>query len=422
MSVADKETESQEPTGPLTPRRLVLAAILIAATLAGLYFLLPELAGLNQTWGQLKHGNSLWLALGAVFELCSLAAYAALFRTVFGRGMARIDWRASIQIPLAGIAAIRLVAAAGAGGVAVTAWALRRAGMESREIAGRMVASYVLQYGVYLAALVIFGLGLWSGVLSGGGSFALTLVPALLSAGLMALVLSMGFVPGDFERRLGRLARRKGRVGRLATRLATVPATLGAGVRTALRLLGERRLGLLGAVGYWGFDIAVLACSLVAFGRAVAVPVVVMSYFIGTLGSLLPLPGGIGGIEGGMIGALAAFGVPGDHAVVGVLAYRAISFWLPTAPGIAGYVALRHRVRLWQAADAEHAASWRGPRPMMGRGPRRGLLGYLGRLAGFLVRFASANPPPVRINPTRITSRTFSPVNGSVVFAASAVT
>jgi uncharacterized protein (TIRG00374 family) len=342
-----------EPTSVLTPRRIALGLVLLAAALGGLYLLLPALAGLHQTWGQLQHGDPLWLALGAVLELCSLGGYIALFGTVFGRGMARIDWRTSIEIPLAGIAAIRLLAAAGAGGVAVTAWALRRAGMAPRIIACRMVASYVVQYGIYLGTLIVVGLALSVGVLSGGGSVALTLVPALLSIVLVALVLSMGLVPADFERRLESLARRSGRIGRLGARLAPAPATLGSGVRTALELVRGRNPGLLGAVAYWGFDIAVLGVSLRAFGSAVAVPVVVMSYFLGTLGSLLPLPGGIGGVEGGMIGALAAFGVPADRAVVGVLAYRAISFWLPTLPGIAGYVALRAKVRSWRTADAQ---------------------------------------------------------------------
>jgi len=130
-----------------------------------------------------------------------------------------------------------------------------------------------------------------------------------------------------------------------------VPATLGDGVRTALALVRARRLGLLGAVAYWGFDIAVLGLSFRAFGTSVAVAVLVMGYFLGTLGSLLPLPGGIGGVEGGMIGAFAAFGVPGSRALVAVLAYRAISFWLPTLPGIAGYLLLRSTVRVWETND-----------------------------------------------------------------------
>jgi uncharacterized membrane protein YbhN (UPF0104 family) len=199
--------------------------------------------------------------------------------------------------------------------------------------------------------MVVCGLGLWLGVFAGQGPAALTVLPAVFSAAALGLGAAMGLVPGDFERRLGHLARRSGRVGRLSARLGTLPATLGSGVRTAIGLIRERHLGLLGAVAYWGFDIAVLGVSLRAFGSVVSVAVLVMGYFLGTLGSLLPLPGGIGGVEGGMIGAFAAFGVPAGRAVVGVLAYRAISFWLPTLPGIGGYVALRSTVRRWRSED-----------------------------------------------------------------------
>jgi uncharacterized protein (TIRG00374 family) len=350
---ADEQTSTQgdEPTSALTPRRLLLGLAFIAVMLVGLYFLVPKLAGLNHTWGEVSHGDALWLALGAVLELFSIAGYIVLFRTVFGRDAPRIDWRASIEIPLAGIAAIRLLAAAGAGGVAVTVWALRAAGMSARTIACRMVASYAIQYSIYLGALVVCGLGLWTGLFSGGGSFAITVLPALFSAAAIALVASMALVPGDFERRLDSMARRSGWPGRLAARLATVPALLGMGIRTAMSLVRERRLGLLGGVAYWGFDIAVLGLCLKAFGTTVPVAVLVMGYFLGTLGSLLPLPGGIGGVEGGMIGAFVAFGVPGDRALVGVLAYRAISFWLPTLPGIAGYFALRTTVRGWRTEN-----------------------------------------------------------------------
>lgn len=339
------------PTGRLTRRNIVVAVLFIVAALVGLYFVVPKLAGLNQTWGRLKHGNPWWLAIAAGLEMFSVGSYAVLFRTVFARGYPRLNWRASIQIPLAGIAGIRLLAAAGAGGVAVTVWALRRVGMTPRVIACRMAANYAVQYSLYLLALVVCGLGLWLGVLGGPGPVAITLVPAVFGAVALGLGAAMGLVPGDFERRLEHLASHSGRVGRLAARFATLPATLGSGVRTALSLIGERRLGLLGAVGYWGFDIAVLGVSFRAFGTVVPVPVLIMGYFVGTLGSLLPLPGGIGGIEGGMIGAFAAFGIPANHALVAVLSYSAIAFWLPALPGIAGYLALRSTVRGWRDAD-----------------------------------------------------------------------
>lgn len=347
------DTPALGPTGPVTRRNMVFAVLFILAAIVGLYFLVPKFAGLNQTWGRLRRGNAFWLAVAGGLEFLSVASYAVLFRTVFARGFPRLTWRASVEIPLAGIAAIRLFAAAGAGGVAVTVWAMRRAGMAPRLIGCRMAATYSIQYSLYLLALVVGGLGLYTGVFAGEGPMALTLLPAIFSAVALGLGAAMGLVPGDFERRLERLSRRTGRIGRLATRFATLPATLGSGVRTALGLIRERRLGLLGAVGYWGFDIAVLGVSFKAFGATVPVAVLVMGYFLGTLGSLLPLPGGIGGVEGGMIGAFVAFGVPADRAVIAVLAYRAISFWLPTLPGVAGYVTLRSTVRGWRTADTE---------------------------------------------------------------------
>jgi uncharacterized membrane protein YbhN (UPF0104 family) len=336
----------------ITRKRLVIASILIAIALVGLYFLIPKLAGLKQTWGQFRRGDPLSLAVAAVLEMLSIGGYAALFGAVFGRGVSRIGWRASLEIPLAGIAAIRLVAAAGAGGVAVTAWALRRAGLSPEAIACRIVASLVVQYSVYLAALIVCGLGLWAGVFAGGGSVALTLVPAGLAAGLGAGILSLALMPRDIEQRLDRFAGRTGRLGRLAQRLGKAPQTLGSGVRTAGDLVRQRRPGLLGAVAYWGFDIAVLGICFHAFGENVPVAILVMGYFLGTLGSLLPLPAGIGGVEGGMIGAFVAFGVHASTAIIAVLAYRAISFWLPTLPGIVGYIALRSTVRRWQEDDA----------------------------------------------------------------------
>ncbi len=347
----DRATEPLPPVdlhAPLGRRRVLVGAALIVVSLVGLYLLVPKLAGLHQTWGRLDHGDPLWLGAAAGLELVSIIGYAVLFRTVFGRGVPRLDWRVSVQIPLAGIAAIRLLAAAGAGGVAVTVWALGRAGMDSRVIACRMVANLVLQYAVYLGALVIFGLGLGLRLLPGGGPFALTVVPALLSLALGALVLCAMLVPADLERRLRQIDSGPRRWRRLVERLASAPTALGTGARTAVDLVRERRPGLLGAIAYWGFDIGALGCSFRAFGGHPAFAVLVLGYFLGALGGLLPLPGGIGGVEGATIGVFAAFGIPGGQALIAVLAYRAISFWLPTLPGIAGYLALRRTVRAWE--------------------------------------------------------------------------
>jgi uncharacterized protein (TIRG00374 family) len=107
---------------------------------------------------------------------------------------------------------------------------------------------------------------------------------------------------------------------------------------------------LLGALGWWAFDIAVLWACFHAFGEPPPVAVVVMAYYTGMLANVLPLPGGVGGVEGGMIAALIGFGVPAGLAVVAVLTYRAFAFWLPTIPGLLAYLRLRHSVRDWAGA------------------------------------------------------------------------
>ncbi len=138
-----------------------------------------------------------------------------------------------------------------------------------------MVCYELILYGVYMAAVAIAGLGLWTGLFSGEAPFALTLLPAIFATAVIVIVVSMLFVDEP----------------------ASPP------------------------------------CA-----------VLVMGYYLGTLGSALPLPGGVGGVEGGMIAAFIAFGASSHVAVPAVLGYRTISYWLPTIPGAIAYLRLRHRL------------------------------------------------------------------------------
>jgi putative heme transporter len=331
----------------LTRRSLVASIIFIVSVVAFLYLVLPKLLGLRDTWNRLQHGNVWWLALAAVLEGFSFLGYVVLFRGIFIRGETRIGWRASYQITMAGLAATRLFASAGAGGIALTAWALRRSGMEPRVVACRMVAFMAVLYAVFMGSLVVFGLGLYFGVFTGQASFALTIVPAIFGAGVIGLFLVVSLVPGDFDRLVARWTH-GGRVGRLLQRVAALPAAAASGVRTAIHLLREGDLSLLGGIAWWGFDISVLWACFHAFGGAPPPAVIVMSYFLGQLGNVLPLPGGIGGVDGAMIGAFSAFGISPPLAVVSVLAYRAFAFWLPTLPGAVAYFQLRRTVHHWR--------------------------------------------------------------------------
>jgi uncharacterized membrane protein YbhN (UPF0104 family) len=341
--------DEQMPRVPVTRRSAVAFGVFVLSAVAFLYFVLPKLAGFSSTAHRIESGDTWWIAIGVLLEVCSFAGYIVLFRAVFVRDPSPIGWSESYQITMAGLAATRLFAAAGAGGIALTAWALRRSGMEARLVACRMVAFMVLLYVVYAGAVLLDGIGMGTGVLPGEGSFALTIVPAVVAALLFALAGAMALLPGDIERRLARWAAGSGRLERWLASAVTVPALAASGVRTAIELVRERDPGLLGAPAWWGFDICVLWACFHAFGSAPPFTVILMAYFLGMVGNLLPLPGGLGGVEGGMIGAFAAFGVNLDQAVLAVLAYRAISFWLPTLPGAIAYFQLRRTVARWRS-------------------------------------------------------------------------
>jgi uncharacterized membrane protein YbhN (UPF0104 family) len=345
-------TNEEMPRVRFTRRQLLVSILFVASAIAFLYFVLPRLVGLRVTWNRIRQGNVWWLGLAAGLEVCSFASYVALFRAVFVRGQSRIGWRESYQITLAGLAATRLFAAGGAGGIALTAWAVRRSGMAARVVACRMIAFLALLYGVYMGTLVIGGLGLYLGLFEGPAPFAITVVPAIFGAVVIAVFLAVSLLPGDAERLVGRWREVHGWFGRLARGAATAPAAVGTGVRTAIDLVRSKDPHVLGAIGWWGFDIAVLWACFHAFGEAPPQAVILMAYFVGMLANTLPLPGGIGGVDGGMIGAFTAFGVPVDISIVSVLAYRALAFWLPTLPGAVAYLQLRRTVHRWQRAEA----------------------------------------------------------------------
>ena len=343
--------------------------------------MLPKLAGVGTALHHLERGDKWWIAVGVVLELCSFAGYIVLFRAVFVRGPSLIGWRESYQITMAGLAATRLFAAGGAGGVALTAWALRRSGMEPRLVASRMVAFLVLLYSIYMGSLLIDGIGLATGLFPGGGSFAITIVPAIVAALLLAATGAVALLPGRRRAAPVAVGVGLGRARPLGRRGVTVPALAASGVRTAIELIRAREVGLLGAVAWWGFDISVLWAMFHAFGTPPPFTVIWMAYFVGMLGNLLPLPGGLGGVEGGMIGAFVAFGVDFNLAVLAVLSYRAISFWLPTPLGRGGLpAAAPHGRPLARGAGASRSAARRAT--TQGGARLRGLQGsYAARLA-----------------------------------------
>ncbi len=309
------------------------------------YYVVPRIVGLGPTLRLLRRGNIWWLALGVVLEAGSFLGEIILFRGVFARRGNRLGWRASYRITMAGSVATKFFAAAGAGGIAVTVWALHGFGLPPEEVADGMVCYEILTYGVFMVALAICGFGLWLGVFSGGAPVGVTLVPAIFAVAVIVVALAMLVMDGPVERLLRRRAERSsGRAAQWWRRVAVLPRSVHAGLVAAIAMVKRRDHSLLGALANWGFEIGVLWVSFRAFGHSPPAAVLVMGYYIGQLGNVLPLPGGIGGVEGSMIGAFLAFGVSAHLAVLAVLAYRTISYWLPAIPGAIAYWRLRRQL------------------------------------------------------------------------------
>jgi uncharacterized membrane protein YbhN (UPF0104 family) len=227
-----------------------------------------------------------------------------------------------------------LVPASGAGGLALGAWALRKGGMAVEDIARRTVAFFVLKSATNFVAVAIVGTLMFAGV-GPHRSPLLTLLPAVLA---LTLIAAVPLIPALAARRPDATGEERG----WHRWLAAAADALGDGVREAGRVLRRRDWRVIaGSIGYWAFDNAVVWACYRAFGESPAITLVLMGYLIGQLGGLLPIPGGIGGIDGGLIGTFIVFGLPPAATAAAVLAYRVILFWLPLLLGGIAFAALR---------------------------------------------------------------------------------
>jgi uncharacterized protein (TIRG00374 family) len=346
-------------------RKIVSGILLVLLLVVAIYVLFPKIVGADEAVSNLDEGKWYWIVVAIGFNVLAFGAYVALFRGILGGTRddevhRRLDLRASYQITMAGLAATRIFSAAGAGGIVLTYWALRKAGMPRRRAACRMVAFLVLTYFVYLAALVIFGVLLRTGVLPGRAPLAGTVVPAAVSAGLIILFCLIALIPLDFERRIQHYAGGYRRV-RYLQRVAKGPVTLATGTRTAIAYVRHPQRGVLavgGAVGFWAANIGVLWASFEAFGGHVPFAVLVQGFFLGMAANLIPSPaGGVGAVDAGMIGAFSIFGIDDSVVFPAVLTYRVIAFWLPIPPGIVAFVQLRKTVAEWDRERADAARS-----------------------------------------------------------------
>ena len=346
-------------------RKLFGGMALFILIIVAIYVVFPRLVGLDDALRKLDEATWYWIVLAIGFNVAAFGAYVALFRGVLGGTRdddvhRRLDLRASYLITMAGLAATRIFSAAGAGGIVLTYWALRKAGMPRRRSACRMVSFLVLTYGAYTVALVSFGILLRTHVLPGDAPFGGTVVPAILAAIAIGVFLLIALIPDDVERRIQQFAGGYRRT-RYLTRVAKGPATVASGVRTAIDYVRNPNRGALavgGAVGFWAANICVLWACFEAFGGDVPFAVLVQGFFVGMAANLIPSPaGGVGSVDAGMIAAFVLFGIDEATVFPAVLAYRVIAFWLPIPPGIVAFFQLRTTVARWERERREGVAA-----------------------------------------------------------------
>ena len=342
---------STEEISFFSRRHIVQTLVIVLLLVVGIYLIFPSVVGLDDAMGELDDAKPGWIAVAVGFGFAMFGTYITLFRGVVGGDELPLTWKEAYQINMAALAASRIFSAGGAGGIALTYWALRKAGMDAGRSTQRMVVFLALQYIFYPTAIIVCGILLRTGVLSGKSSVGVTIIPAAIAGVVLLIGLLVALIPRDLEQRTAGWAQGHRKTA-LARRLARGPQTVADGLRAALDLIRHPThgaLALLGAAGFWATQIAILWATFRAFGVSVPLGVLIMGFFLGMIANLIPfVPGGVGAVDAGLIGAFVLFGLPEATCFAAVLVYRLVAFWMPLPPGIVAFFQLRGTVHDWE--------------------------------------------------------------------------
>lgn len=304
------------------------------------YFLVKLVPSFKHALSSLQHVGWPWVLGAIALEVISEYGFVASWRQIVdpdnvlgsdGRRARTGAHAAWAQLGGGMIVPGGSIASAGVGG-----WILHRFGMAPKTIAERQFTLNFLDLAVYALALIVFGVGLATGIFPGERNLLLSLVPAVIvAAGIAAVLL------------LARGAPRYGkRVEPHHRKIAGAITSLANAVAATNRIVfhGDRRQSLVGALAYMIFDALVLWTAFFAIHAhpVPGFPVVMMAYIIGALGGFIPLPAGLGAV-GGIAGMLALYGVGHNAAVGAVLLYTAVGLLVPLIGGAVSYLFLRRQ-------------------------------------------------------------------------------
>ena len=327
----------------LGPRHLLVRVAEIALVIAVVVIAISALPGLDEVRRRLQDTEPGWIVALALAEAASCVGYLLVFRATF---CPRMPWGLSYDIAMAEQAANSLLPAGGAGGLALGAWALHQAGMPTGHIARRTVAFFLVTSAANFLAVIVVGLGVFVSLIPGHGPALLTLVPAVIAALVVVFaVYSRRLLRAAGDKGDGADHSDKGWAGRAWRAFRRSLIATADGVDEAIALLRSHSFGVVvGSLAYMVFDIAALACGFAAVGPVPAVGTLTLGYLIGQLGNLIPIPGGIGGTEGALIGVFALLNVNVAQATAAVLVYRLFQLAVPTLLGVPAFVLLRRKL------------------------------------------------------------------------------
>jgi uncharacterized membrane protein YbhN (UPF0104 family) len=334
---ASRETpvEDADGAGPLTAadqeqaaqagrnlRNGFITLVVLVVLVVGLLLAVPGLHGVAKVVTNMRVG---WVWLAIAFEILSCVSYIIAFLQVFER--APIRWGA--RVALTELAFGTAVSLGGAGSLAIGAWLLRERGVPAARIAERSAVLFLLTSAINVLTLMLAGFGLWLGVLPGPRNPLLSLLPGLVALVVFAFFLALPGISEHYAKR-----RQEGHLRVLLLGTA-------ASVRATRKLLFTPDWRLVGAVGFLWFDIAVLWACFEATGHTPPLAVIVLAYQIGYLSNLVPIPGGIGVLDGSLVGLFVLFGVGATAATAATVVYHAIALWVPATWGTVAFIILR---------------------------------------------------------------------------------
>jgi uncharacterized membrane protein YbhN (UPF0104 family) len=302
-----------------------ITLVLAVALVVGLLLAVPGLKGVATTVSNMK---TQWVVVAVVLEVLSCASYVVAFLQVFERAPRGVGAQVALSEEAFGAA----VSLGGVGSLAVGGWLMVERGAPTRRIAERSAVLFLYTSAINVITLILAGLGLFLG-LPGPSNPLLSIVPAAVGALVLVLFL---LLPRYVERIVRRV--RPGRLNAVLTETA-------ASVRDTERLMRHPDWRIVGAIGYLWFDIAVLFACFAAAGKMPPLAPVVLAYQIGYLSNFIPVPGGIGVLDGSMIGMLVLYGVGGTVATAATLVYHVISLWVPAVLGTIAFIVLQKTKR-----------------------------------------------------------------------------